>query len=61
MLLTQEVITTHNGTTIYQLEGGVPVAAVFDHDDFGKNVAKDAAQAMEWWETDSWFRPRNRR
>jgi hypothetical protein len=58
MLLTQEVIRTHNGTTVYQIENGRPVAAVFTHEDQTKTVAKNKDQVMDWWKTDSWFRRR---
>ena len=60
MLLTQETIATYCGTTVYQMEDGKPVAAVCEHDELGRIVAKDATQALEWYEVDAFYIPRRR-
>lgn len=60
MILTQEVINTHNGCTIYQLENGEPVSAVFIDEDGIKRSAKNKEQVLDWWETDGWYRPRKK-
>jgi hypothetical protein len=50
------VIETHNGITTYKFKNGKPISAVFKGE-FGKVVAKDESQALEWWDSDKWFRP----
>jgi len=58
MILTQEIIETHNGRTIYQLENGEPISAVFIDEYGAKKSAKNKDQVLEWWETDGWYRSR---
>tara|TARA_R110000751_G_scaffold30178_2_gene77383 strand:+ start:1933 stop:2109 length:177 start_codon:yes stop_codon:yes gene_type:complete len=58
MILTQEIIENYSGVTIYQMDNGKPVGAVCTDNDGRRIIAKDKAQAEDWWDTDKWYRRR---